>query len=311
MKILLTGASSFTGYWFAKHLDMAGHHVVAPLPRAYSSYEAGIRLHRVGMLEQCAEVLFECPFGSDKFLELAGQGPWDLLCHHAAVVRDYRSQSFDIVAAAAENTRSLSETLRRMSGLSGIVLTGSVFEEGEGIGSFPLRSFSPYGVSKSVTAQIFRYWAQQLGIPLGKFVVPNPFGPLEEPRFSSYLMGCLLNKSAVEVRTPDYVRDNIHVGLLASCYARFCQQIGQKGSGESVMRPSGYAESQGAFTLRYVREIGARLRVEIDVRLSKQEVFDEPTMRLNSDLATQIAPDWQEAEAWDELLASYLNQPSH
>jgi UDP-glucose 4-epimerase len=29
MRILLTGASSFTGYWFVRELAAAGHHVVA------------------------------------------------------------------------------------------------------------------------------------------------------------------------------------------------------------------------------------------------------------------------------------------
>ena len=37
MKILFTGASSFTGYWFVKTLAEAGHEVICPLrgaPRA-------------------------------------------------------------------------------------------------------------------------------------------------------------------------------------------------------------------------------------------------------------------------------------
>ena len=33
MKLLLTGCSSFTGYWFAKCLAEAGHEVVATLTR--------------------------------------------------------------------------------------------------------------------------------------------------------------------------------------------------------------------------------------------------------------------------------------
>jgi hypothetical protein len=38
-----------------------------------------------------------------------------------------------------------------------IVLTGSVFEADEGLGESPLRAFSPYGLSKTVTGQIFPF----------------------------------------------------------------------------------------------------------------------------------------------------------
>jgi len=49
-----------------------------------------------------------------------------------------------------------------------------------------LAAFSPYGLSKGLTAQAFRYWCGALDVPLGKFVLPNPFGPFEEPRFCHY-----------------------------------------------------------------------------------------------------------------------------
>ena len=38
MKILLTGASSFTGMWFARELAQAGHEVVATFQRAHDAY---------------------------------------------------------------------------------------------------------------------------------------------------------------------------------------------------------------------------------------------------------------------------------
>src|SRR5208282_1504817 len=134
-------------------------------------------------------------------------------CHHAARVANYRSPNFDALGAAAENTRSLPSQLQAMrdGGLKGLELTGSIFEQDEGVGSAPLRAFSPYGLSKGITAQIARYWCEILNIPMGKFVIPNPFGILEEPRFCAYLVKCWKAGEAAEVRTPQYVRDNVHV----------------------------------------------------------------------------------------------------
>ena len=104
-------------------------------------------------------------------------------------------------------------------------MTGSVFEGGEGAGSQGLPDFSPYGLSKALTAQVFRYYCARAGMGLGKFVIPNPFGPYEEPRFTAYLMKNWLAGATPACSSPAYVRDNIHVSLLAKVYARFAEEF--------------------------------------------------------------------------------------
>lgn len=304
MRVLLTGASSFTGYWFARELGAAGHQVVAPLRGAEGSY-AGVRGERVRELGHCAEIVWQCPFGEQRFLELIGTQNFDLLCHHAARVTDYRSPDFDVVAALAENTRELPKVLRAMRGsLRGMVLTGSVFEAEEGAGNAPLRAFSPYGVSKGLTAAVAAYWCAILNIPLGKFVIPNPFGPLEEPRFCAFLINTWRSGKVAEVRTPRYVRDNIHVSLLAKAYASFAQATA---SGPAFRRasPSGYVESQGAFAQRFAAEMGPRLRLDAKVALMEQSDFSEPMVRINTEPAADANAGWAETKAWDDIASFY------
>ena len=48
------------------------------------------------------------------FLDFAKAGGYDLLCHHAARVGDYRSPDFDIPGALAENTANLRAVLEIM-----------------------------------------------------------------------------------------------------------------------------------------------------------------------------------------------------
>lgn len=303
MRILLTGASSFTGYWFARELAAAGHHVVAPLRGAQGSYE-GLRARRVRELAKYTEIVWASAFGEARFIDLIAGQSFDLLCHHAARVTDYRSPDFDVVAALAENTRELPRVLGTMrdKGLRGIVLTGSVFEAEEGTGNAPLRAFSPYGVSKGITAQVASYWCSVLDIPLGKFVIPNPFGPFEEPRFCSFLVKTWREGKPAEVRTPDYVRDNIHVDLLAKVYASFAVATAGSG-GVTRANPSGYVETQGAFAQRFAVEIGPRLSLRAEVALAKQADFSEPLVRHNTQPA--VASGWSESKAWDEIAAFY------
>jgi UDP-glucose 4-epimerase len=303
VNILLTGASSFTGHWFARELRAAGHSLVAPLRGAADDY-AGVRGERVKRLAQVADIVWSAPFGSDAFMAAATSGSVDLLCLHHARVADYRSPDFDVALALAENTKRLPHTLRTLAkgGLKGVVLTGSVFEANEGRGTEPLRAFSPYGVSKNVTAEVVRYWCSELKVPLGKFVIPNPFGPYEEPRFCAYLIKTWKAGQIAVVKTPDYLRDNIHVDLMAKDYVRFAEAT-TNGPGFAKRSPSGYAETQGAFTKRYAAAMAPRLKLKADVQLPPQTDFSEPMARVNTD-PVQI-PGWSENAAWDAIAEYY------
>ena len=307
MKILLTGGSSFSGYWFARTLAARGHQVVAPLLGMPDVYSTGVRAYRVCHLSEFADVVWGCRFGDRRFFDLVGGDKWDLLCHHAAHVEGYRSLDFDILGAVAQNTRSIREILKKMEGLRAVVLTGSVFECDEGIGSQPIRAFSPYGLSKGLTWQIFRYWCEVSQVALAKFVIPNPFGPAEEPRFGAYLMTQFIEGLTADVRTPLYVRDNIHIDLLADRYAD-CVVAASHLTGVCRFSPSGYIESQGAFALRVAREIGGRLGRECIVNFDEHTDFSEPMVRINSEPACIASPSWDERGAWDHYLEFYLRR---
>ncbi len=308
MKILLTGASSFTGFWFARELAQAGHEVVATFRKRPEEIADELRRKRVSMALDVCRGVFGCSFGDPAFLDLVHKGRWDLFCHHAADVTNYKSPDFDLISALANNTRNVEAVLKALTGEGRarprVLLTGSVFENDEGAGSEGLPAFSPYGLSKSFTYQIFRYHALRAGMVLGKFVIPNPFGPYEDPRFTAYLMKNWFAGRKATVNTPGYVRDNIHVSLLANAYAKFAAELPDR-AGLFQIHPSGYAESQGAFTLRFAAAMRERLGIACDVELQQQSDFPEPRVRINTDIADAVALRWDERRAWDEIAAFY------
>lgn len=305
MKVLLTGGSSFTGLWFARALAAEGHAVTATLLSPTDAYQ-GLRKQRAEALRDVAEVVHEVAFGSPAFLDLVQSSRFDLLCHHAAQVGDYRSPDFDVAGALQANTLRLRQVLEalRAGGAAGVVLTSSVFEADEGVGPEPREAFSPYGLSKTMTSAAFRFWCNRLSVPLGRFVIPNPFGPFEEPRFCDYLVRTWRAGEVPAVRTPLYVRDNIHVGALARAYAQFAGSMGTDPRPRKLA-PSGYVESQGSFARRFAAEMSSRLDRELTVALGNQTEFDEPAIRINSDLIATICKDWAEAAAWDEVAEYY------
>jgi len=305
VKILFTGASSFTGFWFVRKLAEAGHEVICPL-RSGGTGLTALKQLRLDRLSDVARIIPNSPFGSERFLEIASEGI-DLLCHHGAEVGDYRSPDFNVLGALRSNTLNLREVLRATGGKP-MMVTGSVFEQVEGVGGGFSGAFSPYGLSKGITWQYLRHYCQSHGVPLGKFVIPNPFGPFEEPRFTAYLMKMWKEGKVAEVKTPDYVRDNIPVDLLAMSYCSFAERLlSVQTMQESPVfgNPSGYIGLQSEFVDRIAREVRKRTGWPCGFVLAKQTDFSEPTRRTNTQTLLGAISSWSEKTFWDEFTDYY------
>lgn len=306
MNVLFTGGSSFTGSWFARELASAGHRVTAVFRRETAAYAEDVRRRRVAWAIEVCRPVHGVSFGDERFLSLVRSERFDLLAHHAADVTNFRSPDFDPFAALQGNARGLPQVLGALAdgGCRRVLLTGSVFEGGEGAGSQGLPDFSPYGLSKALTSQVFRYYCGRAGMALGKFVIPGPFGPYEDPRYTAYLMTSWFKGQTPSCNNPSYVRDNIHVSLLAKVYRKFAQDLSDS-PGFYKIAPSGYPESQGAFTLRLAAEMRPRLRLPCPVELKRQVDFPEPRVRINTDVPDVQALGWDESAAWDEMARYY------
>ena len=242
-------------------LKRSEHEVTAIFRGEPNSY-SGIRSARANQLATIVIPGWTTEFGSHRFLSLLNT-PWDLFCHHASEMENYRSFDFNLSAASAKNTKNIRTILNRLAanGCRRIVFTGTVFEPYEGQGDDEARAFSPYGLSKHISYEVFRLETHTAKMTLGKFVVPNPFGPYEEPtRFTSYAVREWSEGRTPQLRTPEYLRDNIHASALAKAYCRYCESLDGE-AGLSKRCPSGYREQQGAFADRFAREIGARLNL--------------------------------------------------
>lgn len=295
MKILFTGSSSFTGMWFIQELIHSGHEVTATFSSPKHSYE-GLRRERVERVcDSTSRIMFDCPFGTNAFLHVLQTDSWDLLCHHSAEVANYRNPNFDVLTAVANNTRQLRKVLQ--NDVKKVMLTDSVFSPGEGCGSNDLPAISPYGLSKGLTTQMFRFHCYEANVPLQQFVIPNPFGPYEESRFVAYVMQQWLQEKTAEVKQPLYIRDNIPVSLLAKAYVQACE------SDNETFHPSGYIGSQAEFTERLAQAMRARLDLPCEYTCALQTEFLEPAVRVNTDMPIDI--EWNETQAWDEFAIYY------
>ncbi len=308
MKILFTGPSSFSGMWFIEELARRGHTVIAMYNTKHEEYQ-GVRLSRVEHAKSSCNQIFSCYFGSQTCLDAIEMfGPIDLFCHHTADVSAYKSPDFDYVYALRANTLNIKKVLEKLKEhkCNKFLYTGSVFEPQEGLSSDQPRAVSPYGLSKGLTSEVLKYYTLFYGLKLGKFVVPNPFGPYEEGRFTSYLAKTWLQKGKPTIDFPLYVRDNIPISLLAKSYADFAESLTEQ-PGFSKLNPSYCPETQVSFVARFSREMGSRWNLPCDYEVKNQLTFPEPRVRINSDLIDPTIYNWNETLAWDELASFYRN----
>jgi len=302
VRVLLTGASSFTGLWFAQALAAAGHQVVA-VARG-GGYADPLRQARMDRVAAVAEIVPDAPFGSPAFLEvLKSHGPFDVLGLHGAEVGDYKSPTYDMFAAVASNTLNADAVFAAARGAR-VVITGSIFEPGEGQGTEPLVSFSPYGAAKALTGERLQATAEAAGLAVSKFVIPNPFGPWEERKFQRLVMTRWSKGEAVHIDQALYVRDNIPVDLLALAYAATVE--GRYGA---YCGPSCYAGTVGDFFRRMADEVRPRTGWACPLTLADAQEFKEPENRTNRTNLDLDALGWSETAFWDAYADHYLRPP--
>ncbi len=295
-RALFTGASSFTGFYFVRALQERGYEVITPLKGSFEAY-GGEREKRVSLLSQ---PVFSSPFGSDRFLQVIEEkGPFSLFCHHAAEVTDYKSDGFDFYSALQNNTYQAGRVCEALQnkGSPSIIVTGSVFEANEGQGTFPLRAFSPYALSKGLSYEVFCFFAEKQRLQLSKFVIANPFGPGEDKGLTKYLVDSWRKREVAVIKTPEYIRDHVPVSLLAEAYAYFAENGGGK------LSPSYYPESVGNFVARMAREFRKRTSLPCDYILEKQKDFQEPLERINTTNIGDLPLDWDLERFWREYAA--------
>lgn len=307
MKILFTGASSYIALWIIKELKEAGHEVVGTFQKQLNEYE-GLKGERVKEVINYCTPVDGLSFGDEKFIALIKQTKWDLFCHHAADATNPRSPDFDWVNALKKNTNNLAPVLDELKsgGCTHILLTGSVYEMDVGAGSEPRYAVSPYGLSKGLTWQVFRHFCHVKDISLGKFVIPLSFGPYEDPKMVSYLVQSWLKGEIPTVKTPRYIRDNIHVTLLAKAYRKYAEEIVST-KGIFVFSPSGYIKTQGEFARNVSEEMEKRLHIPCPINYSEQTEFPEPKIRVNTESLNPVELGWDEKKAWDDLAEYFLS----
>jgi UDP-glucose 4-epimerase len=303
MKVFLTGATSLSGFWIHQSLLKSSQKVWISMTRGcFSDYETDKACQRVELLKADSNPIFKCAFGSDAFIDFIKNNELDFLCLHGAYMPDYRSPNFNIQKALDVNLFRAEAVFDLLKGSkTQVVYTGTVFEPNEGESGKPSPAVSPYGTAKALISQQIENLCKEREIVFKKFVIPNPFGPLEDKKFTRFVMETWKSGKPAEVKFPQYVRDNIHVKTLALAYCDFLN------SPKLSIRPSQIQGSQKDFCFKLQKEVRERTSWACDLDILKQTEFAEPFSRINSDSTADFEKVYPQKQAWDEYVEFYKN----
>ena len=302
-KVLFTGASSFTGATFASALVSRGFAVVAPIRRTLREYE-GMRFARLSGLPDKVSLVANAPVGSRMFTKtLTESGRFDAVVLHHAQVSGYRSADFDVGGAILDSTANAAETAKLLakSGCRAAILTRSVFEAGQGLGSRD-GPIGLYAVAKTATVETWRFHLEREGIPCTDFTIANPVGPDEERRLVAYLASAWASGGVPALRAPQLVRDNVPVDLLGEAFAHELE-LAIDGRGSSLV-PSFWVGSNLDFATKVASEFASRLHTECQVTTERPFEDSEPVIRIGKDRLTPRAG-WDESIFWDRYVGFY------
>lgn len=282
-RILLTGCSSFTGYWFASELINMGFELVCPLPHEYDEY-LGVKKQRLDSMRNKATLVFKCPFGSNEFIELCKNQYYGMGVH-GFYMKDYNNRNYKISSSFSQNLKNLENILEILQkNRTRIIYSSSIFENAINLEDDNNESTSidwyNYAFSKKVTFLALRSLCQQYGLTFQRFVITNPFGPYEDKKFCFHLMNSILEKKDFIIKTPFYTRDMIQVDLLAKLYANAF--LDENGKNIDEFRPSQYSMKIFEFAEIFISKISKYCGYKIKIFKENQETFKEPEILVNN-----------------------------
>ena len=297
MKILMTGVTCFSGYWFARQLILDGNELICFRAKSNKdSIDLNVWLEKLNT----EELPFRVQTVDSKFLDRENI---DLLLLHGSSMRNRRSRNFDVDSAVKE-TVVISEFIQQHFNVKCVVHTGTFSERDEGVGESPRIAFNPYSESKS---RIYEAHCDLFSDqPLLKYVMPNPFGIFQKDNMFSYLESKWRENLQPSIANPYYIRDYVPIDLLSQNYANVVCKFAKGEFNEKKYSPSFYAMTNKEVVSLYAQKVYENTKIQYTFSTNEQLNFEEPRVRVNLNVATEYAVEWSEVNFWKNLTNKFL-----
>ena len=216
--IFLTGCTSFTGFHFAQELSKKNF-IYCFVNRDLDSYK-NLKLKRLKILKKNKKIklFFNSPFGSSKMINYLKKENEIIFCfHHAQTKYSKNDNKFSLFNSFYKDTFNIDNFFKLLGHkIKKIIFSSSIFQKDF---SNTKIDFSKYAFNKSNTFMFIKFFCYHYDIQLINFIISNPFGQLEDQRFTYYLIKNWKTNKTPIINTPNLIRENILIDDLKKYYS--------------------------------------------------------------------------------------------
>lgn len=255
VRIAITGATSFTGFWIGDTLRKNNNYEIFGLTGSSDAGSDGLKKYRSTRAKESFRLFEGIRSETGEMARWILEFRPDLWIHHHHFMSNFRSPEYDLVESNKVGIEPLPEIIESLKKVQcrGIIYSGSVFEPAEGKDWGSLEP-TPYAKSKAQVWSLLVKLAENESIPISKVVIANPIGPFEnEDRLVPVMIRLAKNKLPLQLRTPRDESDNLPVFDLANVYVQACTDLLSARS--KIYRPSGWVCSN----LEFIEKVNEEL----------------------------------------------------
>jgi len=225
MKIVVTGASSFTGYHLAAGYRRGGAEVIAMV--GPGKERTGIEAARLARLAE-----HEIPIVVADLTDPAGvirmgkEIRPDVWVQHAGYTKGYGGWDYDFERGLAVNMKPLAAIYEVVGQIEGqLILTGTVSEYSDSDAAHEesdnCQPSLPYGLTKLAGTLRARQLAERYQVPTRVARLFLPIGPLDAPgKLLSSALDSLQRRAPIALSPCEQRRDFLHIDDVAALYQR-------------------------------------------------------------------------------------------
>ena len=215
MNILLTGINSFTGIMLARELLKKGNKVIALSSGNLNRLNSTQKKEILDLYENKSFFLILGNYEIDnKFIFKNFKEDIHAFIIHGFKAFDYKNLELNSFSLAKDSLfwlEALPAILKERS-CKLVAYTGTYFE------NFSPELQTPYSIAKSMGWLYLKKLFCEFR--LLKYLLPNPYGPLESHKFTASILKKWINKEVLELQYPYLVRDNIPAEFLIHNYVK-------------------------------------------------------------------------------------------
>ena len=208
MRVLFTGSSSFTGYYFLKEINKQKIKTFAIFSRNISSYKKNYQKEILKSELKYIKPRLNIKFGSPKYLKLIQNEKIDTICFHHFIVGNL-DKEYKFRVNLKKILKNLEEVIYYLSlnGKTTILYTSSVYQRISAKNSYINdQSRINYGFTKQILFQILKYFCKKNKINLIDFELQNPIGQFEkENSLPFYIASSFFEKSKINLNHPSRI----------------------------------------------------------------------------------------------------------